>query len=49
MLNVQEIKVERLKPWKDNPRLNERAVDGVTQFCTGWRHRFWHRIIAEEP
>ena len=31
MLNVQEIKVERLKPWKGNPRLNEHAVDAVAQ------------------
>ncbi len=31
MLNVQEIEVERLKPWKDNPRLNEQAVNAVAQ------------------
>jgi ParB-like chromosome segregation protein Spo0J len=31
MLNVQEIEVERLKPWKDNPRLNEHAVDAVAR------------------
>jgi len=31
MLDVQEIEVERLKPWMDNPRLNEHAVDAVVQ------------------
>jgi len=31
MLSVQEIEVERLKPWKDNPRLNEHAVDAVAR------------------
>ncbi|GAF97582.1 unnamed protein product, partial [marine sediment metagenome] len=31
MLNVQEIEVKRLKPWKGNPRLNEHAVDAVAQ------------------
>jgi len=31
MLSVQEIEVERLKPWKGNPRLNEHAVDAVAQ------------------
>ena len=31
MLNVQEIEVERLKPWKGNPRLNEHAVDAVAR------------------
>jgi len=31
MLSVQEIEVDRLKPWKGNPRLNEHAVDAVAQ------------------
>jgi hypothetical protein len=31
MLNVEEIEVQRLKPWKDNPRLNEHAVDAVAR------------------
>jgi len=31
MLSVQEIEVERLKPWKGNPRLNQHAVDAVAQ------------------
>ena len=31
MLTIQEIEAERLKPWKDNPRLNEHAVDAVAR------------------
>lgn len=31
MLTVQESEVKRLKPWKDNPRLNEHAVDAVAR------------------
>lgn len=31
MLTVQEIGIERLKPWKDNPRLNEHAVGAVAR------------------
>ncbi len=31
MLNVQEIEVESLKPWNNNPRLNEHAVDAVAR------------------
>jgi len=46
MLNVQEIEVERLKPWNNNPRLNEHAVDAVAQSIRSlW---FWRRIIVEE-
>jgi hypothetical protein len=31
MLQVQEIELEKLIPWDSNPRLNEHAVDAVTQ------------------
>jgi len=47
MLDVQEIEVERLKPWKDNPRLNEHAVDAVVQSIRSFGFR--RRIIVEEP
>ena len=29
MLKIQEIPVEKLKPWEDNPRVNDHAVDAV--------------------
>jgi len=44
---VQEIAVERLKPWKDNPPLNERAVDAVAESIRSFGFR--RRIIVEEP
>ena len=47
MLDVQEIEVERLKPWKDNPRLNKHAVDTVARSIRSFG--FWRRIIVEEP
>jgi len=31
MLSVQEVGVERLRPWEGNPRINEHAVDAVAQ------------------
>jgi site-specific DNA-methyltransferase (adenine-specific) len=31
MLTVREIKVDSLKPWEDNPRLNKHAVDAVAE------------------
>ena len=31
MLQVQEIEPDKLIPWKDNPRLNEHAVDAVAE------------------
>lgn len=31
MLNVQEVEVDKLKPWEGNPRLNDRAVDAVAR------------------
>ncbi len=29
MLQVQEVEIEKLHPWEDNPRLNDHAVDAV--------------------
>jgi len=35
VLEIQEIKLSKLKPWEDNPRLNDHAVDAVAQsICT---------------
>jgi hypothetical protein len=31
MLQVQEIEIEKLHPWEDNPRLNDHAVDAVAE------------------
>ena len=31
MLEVSEIEVARLKPWKGNPRVNDHAVDAVAR------------------
>jgi ParB/RepB/Spo0J family partition protein len=31
MLQVQEFELEKLIPWEENPRLNERAVDAVIE------------------
>ena len=31
MLEVQELNVSTLKPWQDNPRLNDHAVDAVAR------------------
>ena len=31
MLNIQEIELENLHPWEDNPRLNEHAVGTVAE------------------
>ncbi len=31
MLQVQEMEVSRLRPWEDNPRLNDGAIDAVVQ------------------
>jgi ParB family chromosome partitioning protein len=31
MLQVQEIEIEKLHPWEDNPRLNDHAVDTVAE------------------
>ena len=31
MLRVSEIELSRLKPWEDNPRLNDQAVDSVAR------------------
>ena len=31
MLEVQQIRVSALKPWKNNPRLNDHAVDAVAR------------------
>jgi len=47
MLDVQEIELEMLKPWKDNLRLNEHAVDAVAQSIRSLGLR--RRIIVEEP
>ena len=30
-MEVQQIKTDRLKPWSDNPRVNEHAVDAVAR------------------
>jgi hypothetical protein len=30
-MKVQDIETDRLKPWADNPRLNEHAVDAVAR------------------
>ena len=30
-IKVQEIETDRLKPWADNPRINEHAVDAVAR------------------
>jgi hypothetical protein len=31
MLQVQEIEIEKLHPWENNPRLNDQAVDAVAE------------------
>ena len=31
MLEVQELNVSTLRPWEDNPRLNDHAVDAVAR------------------
>lgn len=31
MLEITEIELGKLKPWQDNPRLNEQAVDAGAQ------------------
>jgi DNA modification methylase len=31
MLQVQEIEIEKLQPWEDNPRLNDQAMDAVAE------------------
>ncbi len=31
MLEVQQIRVSSLKPWQNNPRLNDHAVDAVAR------------------
>lgn len=31
MLRVQEIETSKLKPWAENPRLNDHAVDSVAK------------------
>jgi ParB/RepB/Spo0J family partition protein len=31
MLQIQEIELSMLKPWEDNPRLNEHAVAAIAE------------------
>lgn len=31
MLQVREVELSKLKPWEDNPRLNDQAVDTVAR------------------
>jgi DNA modification methylase len=31
MLQIREVELSKLKPWEDNPRLNDQAVDAVAQ------------------
>jgi len=31
MLKVQQIEPSKLKPWEDNPRINDEAVDAVVK------------------